>query len=57
MIRTVALLAALGTGALSLAACEEDGPLEEAGESADEAMEDADEALEDAGEDLDDSTR
>ena len=35
---------------LALAACEEEGPLEEAGEQADEAIEDTGEAVEDAGE-------
>jgi preprotein translocase subunit SecG len=44
----IALL--LGLGTLSLAACEDEGPAERAGESVDNAAERAGEALEDTGE-------
>ncbi|HET6521031.1 MAG TPA: hypothetical protein VFG47_14595 [Geminicoccaceae bacterium] len=46
LMRRFALLAAL-TLPLALAACDNDGPMEEAGESVDEAVEDAGEAVED----------
>jgi predicted small lipoprotein YifL len=50
---TATLLAAiLGLG---IAACEREGPMEEAGEEADEAVEDAGEAAEDAGESMEDT--
>jgi len=41
-------LSLLGAGALGLAACEERGPFERAGEAADEAVGDAGRAVEDA---------
>jgi hypothetical protein len=41
-------LSLLGAGALGLAACEEKGPFERAGEAADEAVGDAGRAVEDA---------
>jgi hypothetical protein len=48
--RKLALALLLGLGTLSLAACEDEGPAERAGESVDNAAERAGEALEDAGE-------
>lgn len=41
--------------ALGVAACEDEGPMEEAGENADETMEDAGEAVEDMGESMEDT--
>lgn len=43
------------TAALALAACEQQGPLEEAGETLDEAAEDVGNAVEDACEDAKDA--
>ncbi|MEZ5934428.1 MAG: hypothetical protein R3F54_21290 [Alphaproteobacteria bacterium] len=40
---------AVGSFALALAACEEQGPAEQAGEAVDNAVEQAGEAVEDAG--------
>ncbi len=37
-------------------ACQEKGPMEKAGESADKAVEDAGDAIEDAGDDIQDKT-
>lgn len=50
-----ALLFALGGGAV-LTGCDNDGPLEEAGEEIDEAVDDAGDAIEDAGDDIKDET-
>lgn len=49
-LSTIALALMLGTGAVSLTACEQDGPAENAGEQVDEAMEEAGDAIEDATE-------
>lgn len=43
--------------ALGLAACEEEGPAEQLGESIDETAEEAGEAIEDAGEEIEDSAK
>lgn len=48
----LALMLALGLG---LAACEEQGPAEEAGEAVDEAGEEAGDAIEDAGDAVEDA--
>lgn len=40
----------------ALAACDEDGPAEEAGEAIDDAAEEAGEAAEDAADEVEDST-
>lgn len=48
----LALLFALGLG---LAACDDDGPAEEAGEAVDEAGEEAGEAVEEAGDAVEDA--
>lgn len=54
LLRTFALSLLVGMMALGLAACEEEGPAEQAGESVDEAMdetgENVDEAMDEAGE-------
>lgn len=50
-----ALLFALG-GSAMLTGCEDQGPLEEAGEEIDDAVDDAGDAIEDAGDDIDDET-
>ncbi len=47
-MRTFNVALAAACAALLAAACEEQGPLEEAGEEADEAIEDAGEELEEA---------
>lgn len=44
----LATVCALSIGGLALAACEEEGPAEEAGEAVDEAVNDAARAVEDA---------
>jgi|TARA_B100000929_G_scaffold286329_2_gene271256 hypothetical protein len=49
----VALLMAMMVG--GLAACDNQGPAEEAGESIDESMEDAGESLEEMGENIEES--
>ena len=54
-LTTILLAMLLGLGTLSLAACEEDGPAENAGESIDNATDDASNSMEDAGEDMQDS--
>lgn len=56
--RRTALVAAFALAAgVSLAACEEEGPAEQAGESIDESAEEAGEAVEEAGEEVQDSTQ
>lgn len=50
VLRAGGLAIALGLGAPLLAACEDQGPAEEAGEAIDETGEEAGEAVEDAGE-------
>ena len=50
---TLALMMAMMLG--GLAACDNDGPAEEAGEDIDEGMEDAGEGIEDMGESIEDS--
>ena len=52
ILRAAGLAAILGLGAPLLAACEEQGPAEEAGEAVDDAAEDAGDAMEDTGEEL-----
>ncbi len=53
ILRQLALAGFIGMTALGLAACEEEGPAEQAGESIDQTMEEAgenmDEAMEEAG--------
>lgn len=46
--RLIFVLLACTFGAAALTACEEQGPLEEAGEKADEAVNDAERAVKDA---------
>jgi predicted small lipoprotein YifL len=45
---TIATILLVSTMLFTLSACEEQGPLEEAGEEVDEAFEDAGEAIDDA---------
>ncbi|MCC5859537.1 MAG: hypothetical protein JJT90_15370 [Ectothiorhodospiraceae bacterium] len=45
----------MGSGAISLAGCDDQGPAEEAGEQIDDAFEDAADSLEDAADELEDS--
>lgn len=47
-ITSIAAAIVLGLSALTIAACEDDGALEEAGENADEAIDDAQDEVEDA---------
>jgi predicted small lipoprotein YifL len=44
------IAAFFATSIVALAACEEQGPFEEAGENVDDAIEDAQDAVEDPGE-------
>ena len=53
-VATVAFALAAGIG---LAACEEEGPAEQVGESIDESVEEAGEAVEEAGEEVQDSAQ
>lgn len=55
MTRNVAAILFAAILTLGLAACEKEGPMEEAGETADEAVEDAGEAAEDMGESMEDT--
>lgn len=48
---TIAAALLLSTLMITLSACEEQGPLEEAGEEIDESFEDAGEAIDDATDD------
>ncbi|UYG08099.1 hypothetical protein [Halomonas sp. M4R1S46] len=54
LLRTFALSLLIGMMSLGLAACEDEGPAEQAGENVDEAMdetgENVDEAMDEAGE-------
>lgn len=58
MHRKLALAAFIGMMALGLAACEEEGPAEEAGENVDQTMEEAgenvDESMDETGEAVED---
>ncbi|HEY9537258.1 MAG TPA: hypothetical protein VIS03_06650 [Kiloniellaceae bacterium] len=54
-ISSLAAAAAIGFAAMNLAACEEEGPAEQVGESMDEAGEEVGEALEESGEKLKES--
>ena len=54
-VQKLFLLSLIFTGALGLQACEQEGPLENAGETIDEPAEDAGDALEEACEDVTDS--
>jgi len=51
--RSIFIIAML-IGTLGLTACEQDGPMENAGEEIDEAVEDVEDSAEDAGDDIDD---
>jgi hypothetical protein len=53
-MRKLALALALCLGTLGLAACEQEGPAERAGEAVDDATENAGEAMENAGEKVQD---
>ena len=50
-----ALVLALGTG-FALAGCEQDGPVENAGEQVDDAMEEAGDSMNDAADEIEDAT-
>ncbi len=54
--KTLAALILSSSLVIFLAACNEKGPMEKAGESVDEAVEDAGDAVEDAGDNIDDKT-
>jgi hypothetical protein len=47
-------LLGLGIATAPLAACESDGPFEDAGEEVDDAIDEAGDALEDAGDEIED---
>jgi len=55
--KSAAVAAFALAAALSLSACEEEGPAEQAGEAIDESVEETGEAMEEAGEELEDSTK
>ena len=50
------LLISLLASTLALSACEQDGPMEKAGESIDNAVDDSKDALDDAADDIKDAT-
>lgn len=52
--KTFFLLSLLAIGGASLAACNDQGPAEEAGEEIDDAMDDAADEMEDAREEMED---
>jgi PBP1b-binding outer membrane lipoprotein LpoB len=54
-MKSIKLIAIALAAALALAACEEQGPFEEAGEKIDDATEDVGNAVEDACEDVKDA--
>jgi len=54
-LTTILLAMLLGLGTLSLAACDNDGPAENAGENIDEATDDAQDSMEDAGDSMKDN--
>lgn len=54
-VKNLFLLSLIFAGSLGLQACEQEGPLENAGEEIDEAAEDAADAIEEACEDATDS--
>lgn len=56
MRRTAAATALAFATALTLSACEEEGPAEQLGESIDNSAEELGEAVEDAGDDVQDAT-
>lgn len=51
-----ALITLCCAGFVTLVGCEEEGPLEEAGEQMDDAMDEAGDAIEDAGDEVEDAT-
>ena len=51
---TKLLIAALMASAFALTGCDNDGPMEEAGEEIDEAAENVEDGVEDAAEDIED---
>ncbi|MEQ9452027.1 MAG: hypothetical protein RJQ07_10635 [Pseudomonadales bacterium] len=54
-LKTTTLAVLLAIGTLSMAGCEQDGPMEEAGEKLDRAADDVGNAAEDAGDELEDA--
>jgi len=54
--RTAAATAFAFVAALTLSACEEEGPAEQVGESIDNSVEELGDAVEDAGDDVKDAT-
>ncbi|RTR03313.1 hypothetical protein [Halomonas nitroreducens] len=55
LLRTFALSLLIGMMAMGLAACEDEGPAEQAGENVDEAMEEAGESVEEMGENVEEA--
>lgn len=53
-MRTMTTLATLLLSGFLFAACENDGPLENAGEEIDDAVEDTGDAIDDAGDEIED---
>lgn len=47
-LATIAIALLLGISVVCLAACEQDGPAEQAGEQVDEAMDETEDAIDDA---------
>jgi predicted small lipoprotein YifL len=54
-IKNLFLLLALSLGAFTLVGCDNDGPMENAGEAVDEAVEDMKDTAEEAGNDIEDA--
>lgn len=55
LLRTLALSLLVAMMSLGLAACEQEGPAEQAGENIDDAMEDAGESVEEMGESVEEA--
>lgn len=55
LLRQLALSLLIGMTALGLAACEEEGPAEQAGESIDESVEEMEQSIDESAEEMGDS--
>ncbi|MFG0251125.1 MAG: hypothetical protein ACF8OB_19750 [Phycisphaeraceae bacterium JB051] len=53
--KTLLLMMMFALGSLALVGCDNDGPMENAGEAVDEAVEDMGDAAEEAGNDIEDA--
>jgi hypothetical protein len=55
LLRMLVLVTGFVIGVAALSGCENEGPLERAGENVDDAVDDAGDAVEDAGEEIEDA--